>query len=73
MTLVSNDTRRAGGTALLARLADLRTGLAYRAAQHRLYRSTKSQLEMLSDRELADINIHRSMIPEIAAEAAYES
>lgn len=48
-------------------LADLREGLARR----RVYRQTQDELRALSDRELADLGICRSMITRIAIEAAY--
>lgn len=44
--------------------------LSVRMARYRRYRQTFDELNSLSDRELADISVHRSMIPQIAAEAA---
>ncbi len=42
------------------------------ALQHRrVYNQTVRELRVLSDRELNDLGIHRSMIAEIAREAAY--
>lgn len=37
----------------------------------RLYRRTRAELASLSDRELADIGLNRSMISSVAYEAAY--
>ncbi|WP_151717242.1 DUF1127 domain-containing protein [Gemmobacter serpentinus] len=48
-------------------VADLRKAMAQRA----IYRSTVRELKSLSNRELADLGIHRSMITRMAHEAAY--
>lgn len=57
-----------GLNAGLARLfAALREGLARR----RVYRQTLGELKSLSERELADLGLHRSMLTRIALEAAY--
>jgi len=45
--------------------------LGTRFAQYRVYRRTRSELQMLSNRELKDLGIGRSMINAIAHEAAY--
>ncbi|WP_371157076.1 DUF1127 domain-containing protein [Jannaschia sp. 2305UL9-9] len=52
---------------LVARLATLRTDWA----NWRLYRQTVNELSDLSNRELADLGLSRSMIRSIALEAAY--
>ena len=39
--------------------------------RRRLFNRTVRELSALSDRELADLGIHASMIKQIAAEAAY--
>ncbi|NIZ15374.1 DUF1127 domain-containing protein [Phaeobacter sp. HF9A] len=39
--------------------------------QHRIYRQTLSELSALSNRELADLGLHRSMLKSVALEAAY--
>lgn len=39
--------------------------------RRRVYRQTLSELRALSNRELADLGIHRSMITRVAHEAAY--
>lgn len=49
---------------LVKTLADMRE-------TRRVYRITVRELNGLSERELADLGIHRSMIPVIAREAAY--
>ncbi len=40
------------------------------AARRRVYRQTVRELLVLSDRELADLGIHRSQISDIARQAA---
>lgn len=40
-------------------------------ARYRVYAQTVRELNGLSERELNDLGIHRSMIPSIASEAAY--
>ena len=42
-----------------------------RAQRGRVYRATRTELNNLSERELADLGIHRSEIKRIAYEAAY--
>lgn len=66
----ATDTR-ALGASLAQRLGELRASLADRYAKYKIYRQTVSELANLTDRELADLGIHRSMIGEIAGEAAY--
>ncbi len=48
-------------------LERIKAGLERRS----LYSRTVSELSALSDRELADIGIHRSVITDIAQEAAH--
>lgn len=54
----------ANGNGLLARF---RQGLA----DYRLYRATVAELSQLSDRDLSDLGIHRSMVRTIARQAVY--
>lgn len=54
-------------------LSGLRTNLAERLAKYRTYRTTLSELAMLTDRELTDMGLHRANIREIAFEAAYKA
>lgn len=42
-----------------------------RFATYKVYRKTLNELDSLSNRELADLGIHRSAIKGIALEAAY--
>lgn len=48
-------------------VARIRQGLA----DYRLYRSTIEELAQLTDRDLADLGIHRSMLRDIARRAVY--
>ena len=45
--------------------------LSARLALYRKYRATLEELDMLTDRELADIGMHRSNIREIARAHVY--
>ncbi|MFA3918052.1 DUF1127 domain-containing protein [Ruegeria sp. 2012CJ15-1] len=47
--------------------------LKARFANYRLYRQTVSELSDLSDRDLADLGINRSMIRRVAMEATYDN
>lgn len=49
---------------LVAKLSDQRR-------RYRVYRQTISELQVLNDRDLADLGMHRSAITSIAREAAY--
>ena len=62
---IFNEQRRA------TRRAGLIGGLTQRMARYRTYRQTLDELESLSDRELADLNIARVNIRGIAYRAAY--
>ncbi|MCT4372442.1 DUF1127 domain-containing protein [Yangia mangrovi] len=42
-------------------------------ARRRLYKQTFSELASLSNRELSDLGLHRSMIRRVAYQAAYEA
>ena len=58
-----------------SRVADAADGLIARLRQawsdYRQYSSTVAELQLLSDRELADLGIHRSSISEIAHKSVY--
>ncbi len=66
----ATDTR-AFGASLGQRIAEARATLADRYAKYKVYRSTLDELAALTDRDLADLGIGRSMIRGIALEAAY--
>lgn len=53
--------------------ADWLQGLKTRFQSYRVYRHTLSELSALSDRELADLGLHRSMLKRVAYQAAYEA
>ncbi len=52
-------------------LSALVDALKTSAAKRRIYNQTLRELRSLSDRDLADLGIHRMSITEIAQEAAY--
>lgn len=43
---------------------------AERRAKHRVYKTTIRELDMLNNRELADLGLHRSELKRVAWEAA---
>ncbi len=66
----ANDIRVAGFN-LTERLNALRSAMADRSTKNKVYRQTISELNALTNRDLEDLGIHRSMIKSIAIEAAY--
>lgn len=58
---------RAAGTGIMGMFARLQEARARRA----VYRQTVNELSNLSNRDLDDLGIHRSMITRIASEAAW--
>ena len=59
--------------ALEGRTAGLVARLRDALARRKLYRQTIRELGALSNRELSDLGLHRSMIRRIAYQAAYEA
>lgn len=59
------------GASFGARFAGFRAEIAQRLAARKVFTTTHNELQSLSDRELADLGIGRSMIKSIALEAAY--
>lgn len=59
------------GTSLTERFSAFRAQLADNAAKRKIYRTTLSELESLSSRDLADLGLSRCMLKGIAYEAAY--
>ena len=53
------------------RLGAVRARLAEAAAQRKVYRTTVAELDALSNRDLSDLGLSRSMIKSVAIEAAY--
>ncbi|PYE82536.1 DUF1127 domain-containing protein [Pseudoroseicyclus aestuarii] len=68
----ATDTRTLGTPTFGQRVSAVRATLADRAAKNKVYRTTMVELGALSDRDLADLGIARSMIKGIAYEAAYK-
>ena len=62
---------RTGGATLSQRISETRAALADRYTKYSTYKATLNELAGLSDRDLADLGINRSMIKGIATEAAY--
>ena len=54
---------------ITSRLQQILSDIAARYRTHRLYRETLNELASLSDRELADLGIHRSQIRDVARTA----
>ncbi len=63
-------SRRANGRT--SRVADLVGDITLRVQRYKTYRRTLEELEALSEREMADLGISRSMIRAIAYKAAYD-
>lgn len=59
------------GTAVFGFAALIETAKT-RFARYRMYRQTVNELSALSDRELADLGLQRSMIRRLAMQAAAE-
>ena len=70
MAYVTHKDHALGGASIWQPLATLKANLAQRLVQYRAYRSTVNELAMLTDRELADLGIHRADIRDIAQVAA---
>lgn len=68
-----NDIARRGDMVerLLGTVARFFDAAAQRHATRRIYRTTLSELSELTNRELADLGLHRSELKRIAWEAAY--
>ncbi|SFP02518.1 DUF1127 domain-containing protein [Tranquillimonas alkanivorans] len=58
---------------LLDRIASFLKDAGERLERYRLYRRTLTELDALSNRELADLGIGRSGIRRVAYEAAYQN
>ncbi len=64
------NTSRAASFGLRDRIAAMVRAWNEGAARRRVYRQTLDELSELSDRDLADLGIHRSMINRVALQAA---
>ena len=56
---------------LFQRISEFRANLAAASAQRKMYTQTVNELNALSNRDLADLGLSRSMINGIAYETAY--
>jgi uncharacterized protein YjiS (DUF1127 family) len=56
---------------LFQRISEFRARVAAASAQRKLYTQTVNELSALSNRDLADLGLSRSMITGIALESAY--
>ena len=65
------NSTRAAHTSAADRFTGLFAGFSAALQRRRVYTQTLSELRALSDRELADLGIVRSMIASVAREAAY--
>jgi uncharacterized protein YjiS (DUF1127 family) len=63
-----NALKSAPATGLTSMIEAVRT----RFVRHRVYRQTVNELSSLTNRELADLGLHRSMIRRLAMQAAEE-
>ncbi|AML50457.1 DUF1127 domain-containing protein [Falsihalocynthiibacter arcticus] len=63
---------RAAETGILDRIIAAYKGLVERHEQYKVYCATFNELNALSGRDLADLGMNRSMISDIALEAAYK-
>lgn len=70
MAYAQHTDRTFDGLALGQRAGHLRESLSARLTWYRNYRRTLDELAQLSDRDLADLGMHRSLIREVAREAA---
>lgn len=64
-------TTHTAGFGLVDRVAATAQALRTRVEAYKVYRTTQGELSLLSNRELADLGLSRSMIKRIAIEAAY--
>ena len=65
------NTTRATQSTLADRLGNFFAAVKAAVVRRRVYDQTVRELRALSDRELTDLGISRSMIDQIATEAAY--
>ncbi|HVG49441.1 MAG TPA: DUF1127 domain-containing protein [Rubellimicrobium sp.] len=69
----AHHTRTLDGSFADARPDGLWPALSARLASYRVYRRTLDELSQLSDRDLADMGMHRSTIGDVAREAARQA
>ena len=66
MTYMTHDDHALGGLSIGQALSSLKANLTQRLSGLRAYRRTLNELAQLSDRELADIGVHRANIDAVA-------
>ena len=66
-----NSTLRVDALSLRDLIAHPVAALKLMAQRRRVYVQTVTELQALSDRDLADLGLHRSMISAVAKDAAY--
>lgn len=64
-------TQRAAAPSFFEALANPMASLRLALQRRRVYDQTLRELAALSDRDLADLGLHRSLIRSVAREAAY--
>lgn len=67
----ATDIRAAGTAGIQDKFIATFKGLMERAAQHKMYRTTFDELNALSDRDLTDLGLNRSMIKGVALESSH--
>ncbi|MGH1415897.1 MAG: DUF1127 domain-containing protein [Pelagimonas sp.] len=67
-TQISTDAQ----SGLAARFTDIMIDLRARMARRKVYKDTIRELQLLSNRDLADLGLNRSIIRRVAYQAAYE-
>lgn len=65
------NSQRAAAPSLIEMLANPLASLRVALQRRRVYDQTLRELSVLSDRDLADLGLHRSLISAVAREAAY--
>ncbi len=65
------NTTRFTQISFLSRVLAMTSGITAALRQRQVYLSTLHELNSLSDRDLADLGIHRACLGDIAYEAAY--
>jgi uncharacterized protein YjiS (DUF1127 family) len=70
-TMAYTNTARAGNATVRDRATALVRSVQGAIERRRLYNQTLRELSALTERDLADLGLHRSTITEVAREAAY--
>lgn len=65
------NSARSGQPTITDRFANVLAGMKAAYQRRRTYDQTLRELSALSDRDLSDLGMHRSMISEVARKAAY--